>query len=323
MRSSGPSGGLQPASREKSGDEPIRFPRARLYLAAVGLLLLLSLFDLAVEWGQTAGAPPSLSLGVRISPITVTLFLLAWIPFLLPELRNWLRWLRGQGVEQVDLGPVKVILAKLGLDRAADRYQEEVLEPDAESSTEALAQNLDAAYRAAAALPAGSQVSAAEALALIDRLADDYDQVQANMLRGQARTRVMGNIAALMWTLMPFVRNFPAGERLTSPQGGMRLSAYKFLEWQPQAEHLGALVARAVGVEEEPFGQYNALLALRRLVAEQDLAPQQRQLIREQLEWYLTLPVTSRHRRKLMRTILVQLAPGSPAEPRAGAAAGS
>jgi hypothetical protein len=217
------------------------------------------------------------------------------------------RWLRGQGVQQVDLGPVKVILHRLGLDRAADRYQDEVLEPEAERPAAALAQTLDSVYQEAAALPRRVDVSPKDALVLIDRLGADYDQVQATQPPGQARTRLMGNIAALMWTLMPFTAGFAADDRLASAQGGRRLSAYKFLEWQPQPQYLDPLLARAVGVEEEPFGQYNALLALRRLVAERELTDAQRDAIRQQLEWYLALDFPGRHRRRLMQTILTQL----------------
>jgi len=95
----------------------------------------------------------------------------------------------------------------------------------------------------------------------------------------------MSDISSTMWTLVPNTKNFPLRKRLNSPKPGERLSAYKYLERYPSQENIDLLLSRSIGMLEVPFGQYAALLALRRHVVADQVEPSQAKKLISVLEW--------------------------------------
>lgn len=148
-----------------------------------------------------------------------------------------------------------------------------------------------------------SQLTSSQAMLQINLLASYYDRVRKEMESGHERTRLMTVIASTMWSLMTFVKDFPVSERLISAKGGERLSAYKFLEWEPNIVYLDTLLSRSVGVLEDPFGQYGALLALRRMVSVISVSQSQRELILSILGWASKINYMGSGRLTLMKSI--------------------
>jgi len=86
--------------------------------------------------------------------------------------------------------------------------------------------------------------------------------------------------------------------------GGERLSAYKYIEWQPSIEYVNLLLSRAIGILEMPFGQYAALLALRRIVKSNKLVQTQSREIIDILNWSANIDYIGKDRRRLMIEIV-------------------
>ena len=91
---------------------------------------------------------------------------------------------------------------------------------------------------------------------------------------------------------------------MNSTKGGERISAYKFLEWQPSIEYIDLLLARSIGVLEVPFAQYAALLTLRRLVVNLDIDKNTQNRILQILMWNSQIDFLGEDRRSLMKSII-------------------
>ncbi len=113
----------------------------------------------------------------------------------------------------------------------------------------------------------------------------------------------MTNIASIMFSLMPSVDVFPIQQSITSPDGGQRLAAYKYLEYKPDLGFLDLLLSRAVGILEVPFGQFHALLSLRRMISSVPVTPAQKDCVTQMLDWTAGLPFIGSDRRALMANI--------------------
>ncbi|NET39726.1 MAG: hypothetical protein F6K19_48500 [Cyanothece sp. SIO1E1] len=94
---------------------------------------------------------------------------------------------------------------------------------------------------------------------------------------------------------------------MNSHKAGKRLSAYKYLEWHPSSEYMDLLLSRAVGILEMPFGQYGALLALRRVLTTNELSQAQLKKIEDILHWAANLDYvcSDRGRHRLMMEIVL------------------
>ncbi|HEY0735714.1 MAG TPA: hypothetical protein VGD69_12460 [Herpetosiphonaceae bacterium] len=275
------------------------FPHRRAYLFVVGLLIIISVFELQF---------------VHVTSITLILFLLAWLPFLIPwlyavspRIGGSLGWLRTQGVEEVETSIFRIKLAA-GVEKAAEVYENTILQSEARPQGPVQADQLDRGYQEAIQLAAAShRYSSADALARVDELAALYDQIRSQVPSGPERSRLMRLISSTMWSLIPQIDDLPIKPRLLSDNGGTRLSAYKYLEWRPTAESLDVLLSRAIGTLETPFGQYAALLALRRVLGQAQMTPEQLQVVRATLRSYLQLGYSGDDRRNLMESILSTL----------------
>lgn len=276
------------------------FPHRRIYLLVVCVLIIISLFELPF---------------LQVTSITLVLFLLGCLPFLIPwlytvspQIGGSLGWLRRQGVEEVETSIFRIKLTA-GVEKAAEVYENTILQPEARPLAPAQAeQQLDRGYREAIELAASSQrYSSADALERVDELAALYDQIRSQVPSGAERSRLMRLISSTMWSLIPQIKELPVKQRLLSDNGGTRLSAYKYLEWRPGSEALDVLLSRSIGTLETPFGQFAALLALRRVLGQTQLTAEQRQMVQTTLRWYLQLGYSGNDRRNLIESILSTL----------------
>ncbi|MGB3791003.1 MAG: hypothetical protein WA949_23560 [Phormidesmis sp.] len=203
-------------------------------------------------------------------------------------MQSSLSWLREQGIEELETNLLRIKLSS-GIQAASKNYEEKILSASAKNTGQTsfeTHQQIEARYQNAIALiDAAGSIEPVEALEKIDQLASYYDRVREEMSSGSRRTRLMTDISSTMWALAPKTRNFPLRARLNSHKSGERLSAYKYLEWYPLEEYADLLLSRAVGILETPFGQYAALLALRRLVSITNLTPAKKREMTNILNW--------------------------------------
>ncbi|MDF5727826.1 MAG: hypothetical protein PUP92_07245, partial [Rhizonema sp. PD38] len=247
-----------------------------------------------------------------VTSVTLILICILWLPALLPwiislfpQLQGSLNWLREQGIEEVESNILRIKL-RYGVQKAAENYEEKIWKVGSTNlSSQETHQQIERYYREVITLAnTASNIESGEALKRIDQLADYYDEVREKFPSGRNRTRLMREISSTMWTLMPGISKFPIHERLNSQKGGERLSAYKYLEWKPSVEYINLLLSRAIGVIEVPFGQYAALLALRRVVTNAKLSITQSKEVVDVLKWSLNLEYIREDRQKLIAVII-------------------
>ncbi|HEY9647528.1 MAG TPA: hypothetical protein V6C88_14220 [Chroococcidiopsis sp.] len=285
------------------------------YLITIAVLIILSVLNISLKSDQVSRDVWSVAVEVRVTSITLILVFLFWMPVLLPwfltqapRLQGSLNWLRAQGIEEIESSVLKIKL-KYGVQEASRNYEEQISEPGANSdrlNADDDRQQIEKRYQEAIALiDAMSTIDATEALDRINQLAVYYDRVRDEMPPGANRTRLMLEISSTMWALVNKTVDFPVLERLNSPKAGERLSAYKYIEWQPSSQYLDLLLSRAIGILEIPFGQYAALLALRRLVTLNPLTPTQASETINLLTWSAKLDYfqADKSRPKLMMEI--------------------
>lgn len=255
------------------------------YLITIVILIILSVLNISLKSDNVNSNIWSFSVELKVTSVTLVLVFLFWLPALVPwfltqfpQLQGSLNWLREQGIEEVETNLLRIKL-RYGVQEASQNYEEKIWNPGATSAglnAQETHQQIEKRYQDAITLiDATSNIDSAEALKRIDQLAIYYDRVREEMPSGSNRTRLMRDISSTMWALVTETVNFPVQDRLNSCKAGERLSAYKYIEWQPSIEYIDLLLSRAVGIQEMPFGQYSALLALRRVVTTNELAPTQ------------------------------------------------
>lgn len=303
------SSGDQQAELEKSAEEVRNFPLRRLYYLVIFILTLLSPIGLSIETENFRSLPWKVSADIQITSITITFLILAWVPLLIPwlismspRLQSFLMGIRESGIEEIEAGILRIKLNP-AIKEAAEIYRK-AADPKTDPN------QLENSYKEALATIAMSDaLSPADAIKKIDEVCSYYDRIRQTLPSGPRRTRLLTELASILWTLMSRVnlKDLDIRERLLSPSGGKRLSAYKYLEYAPDVEYLNLLLSRAVGVLEEPFGQYSALLALRRLAVNVDLDASQKELILRHLRWSVELEYMGDDRIYLMNSILTRL----------------
>lgn len=283
------------------------------YLTTIAILIVLSILNVSLESDEVTSNLWSLSIELSVTPLTLILVFLFWLPVLapwlltqFPQLQGSLNWLREHGIEEVETNLLRIKL-RYGVQEASQNYEEKIWTPETtnvEPNSQETNQQIERRYQDAIGLiDATSNIDSVEALKRIDQLATFYDRVRAEMPSSSNRTRLMRDISSIMWTLVPKAVNFPVWERLNSRKAGERLSAYKYLEWKPSSEYIDLLLSRAVGILEVPFGQKNALLALKRVVTTNELpSAQLRETIVDILNWSANLEYIKgdRSRQRLM-----------------------
>lgn len=286
------------SNRDQVFWDEIRFPSSlkRAYYVTIFGLIILSVFSISIESEKLSSDVWSFATDIKVSSVTLLLISLFWLPILLPatfkrfpQLQSSLGWLREQGVEEVETNLLRIKL-RYGVQEASEQYEKKVLNfksDNPESISQETDQSNETRYREAisAINTQSSSITPDEALFRIDQLADYYDRLRQDMPSGSNRTRLMGNISSTMWALVPQTVRFPVRERLSSHKEGQRLSAYKHIEWHLSDEYIDLLFSRALGVLEVPFGQYAALLALRRVLTTTDLSKLQSRTMKDTLRW--------------------------------------
>ncbi len=263
------------------------------YSVTIIILIVLSILSISLKSDKVNSSIWSFSIELKVTSLTLVLLFLFWLPILLPwilsqipQVQGSLNWLREQGIEEIETNLLRIKL-KYGVQEASEKYEEKISDVGAINLTsQETYQQLERRYRDAIALvDAASDIDSTEALKRIDQLAGYYERVRDEMPFGLNRTKLMREISSTMWTLIPKVVNFPVHERLNSYNGGERLSAYKYIEWNASTDDINLLVSRAVGIYEMPFTQYSALLALRRVVTSNQVTFNKSAEIMDILNW--------------------------------------
>jgi hypothetical protein len=292
----------------KYADEIQHFPLRKLYFIVIFILTLLSPIGLSLQTDDATSLPWKITATIQITSITLIFLLLAWLPLFLPwlislspRLQTLFSGLRESGLEEIEAGIVRIKLSA-GIKETAATYKKSLEEVRKDPAA------LEKLYKEAL-----SSIDITEALvpeiivSRIDELASYYDRIRQTLPSGQERMRLFAELSSILWSLTSRVNStdLDIRERLNSPSGGKRLSAYKYLEYRPHVEYLNLLLSRAVGVLEEPFGQFNALLALRRLVFKIKLNAADKELIVDQLAWCSSIDyIKASDRLTLMESIL-------------------
>ena len=282
----------------------------------IAFLIVLSVLNISLKSDQITSNTWSFSVELKVTSVTLVLVFLFWLPILLPwvltqfpQLQDSLNWLREQGIEEIETNLLRIKL-RYGVQEASQNYEEKIWNSgatNADLNSQEMHQQIERRYQDAIALiSTTSDIDSEEALQRIDQLATYYDRVREEMPSGSNRIRLMIDISSTLWTLVTKTVDFPVRERLNSNKAGKRLSAYKYLEWQPSSEYIDLLLARAVGILEMPFGQYGALLALRRVVTTNELSPTQSRATTDILNWSANLDYIKkdRSRQRLMTEIV-------------------
>jgi hypothetical protein len=294
----------------KSAEEIRKFPLRKLYFFVIFILTLLSPIGLSLQTDGIPSLPWKVSATIQITSITIIFLLLAWLPFLIPwlislspRLQKFFTGLRESGIEEIEAGILRIKLSP-GIIEAAETYKKKLDEAKENPS------NLEISYKEAlSSLKASESLSSEDAFRRIEEICSYYDRIRKTLPSGSERTRLLTDLSSILWTLMSRVKvsDLNLEERFKSASGGRRLSAYKYLEYAPSLKYLELLLSRAVGVLEEPFGQFSALLALRRMVINLRLNDSQRELIINHLGWTAELGYIGSDRVYLMTTIISAL----------------
>ena len=297
----------------KSSDEIQKFPLRGLYFVVIFILTLLSLVKLSIQSDNTSTFPWKTSAEIQVNSITLILLLLIWLPLLIPwivsispRFQTFLTGLRESGLEEVEAGILRIKLTA-GIEKAADMYEKKVLDSDKLATTNVQEiEKLENSYRESieSVSRMSKNLTSSEAMSKVDELGLYYDRIRETMPSGHERSQLMRSVESAMWALIPSIQNFPIRARLNSTKGGERISAYKFLEWQPSIEYIDLLLARSIGVLEVPFAQYAALLTLRRLVVNLDIDKNTQNRILQILMWNSQIDFLGEDRRSLMKSII-------------------
>jgi hypothetical protein len=104
-----------------------------------------------------------------------------------------------------------------------------------------------------------------EALDPVERLAARYNQIRWTMPSGSQRTAEMTNVFLQMQELLRDATDFDVSGHLRSADRGKRLAGIAYLYTNPDSARANELAEVALS-EDKPFGEYQALVALRKLV---------------------------------------------------------
>ncbi|HIK14296.1 MAG TPA: hypothetical protein IGS53_03200 [Leptolyngbyaceae cyanobacterium M33_DOE_097] len=288
------------------------------YPLILAVLAIFSALNISLKADKIFSDAWSFAVEIKITPLTILLIFLFWLPILLPwiatyipKLQSSLNVLRDLGVEEIETNILKLKI-RYGVEAASKNYEEQIIDGQfSQGASQQLPETIEQRYQQAIELIDTSKVDAAEAMKQINQLATLYDKVREEVKSGRDRSRIMREISSTIWALLPQVSNFPVDEKLNSPNGGDRLCAYKYLEWQPESQYTNTLLSRSIGIIETPFGQYAALLALRRVLMFHQFNNDQVTEMRNILTWAANLQYMGPDRKELMNEIiaLLQLSP--------------
>ena len=211
--------------------------------------------------------------------------------------------LRESGIEEIEAGILRIKLSP-GIKEAAENYEQKVVDAKIDPD------KLENIYKEAiASLGKSKSLPSTDAITRINEVCSYYDRIRQTLPSGSRRTKLMTELSSILWPLMSRAKidDLNIGTRLNSPSGGQRLSAYKYLEYEPNMEHANLLLSRGAGILEEPFGQYGALLAIRRMVVNLQLTDSQKKLMVTLLQWASELQYMGSDRKYLMRSIVATL----------------
>lgn len=139
-----------------------------------------------------------------------------------------------------------------------------------DNEVEDLGGALQEARKAAPAHPTVVVMPGQDPKRRLEDLIKEYNHIREEQPAGNPRTVAMTAVVQEMIDLAPQLQDFDWATSLKSTDRGVRLAAYAFLYAFPRREAVDSLVHTAVYVEDKPFAQYWALLALERATDQLD-----------------------------------------------------
>ena len=202
--------------------------------------------------------------GLKIDTITITLLLVAALPWL------------------------QTLFASISTPLFSVQFRElkrrvETLDGKVESSS-----RLMTAYEARDRARRSDRASNVDAT--MTDLTQQYNDVRANMKSGPARTDVMTGLVGQMLAAIEAGASVDIDRGLHSADRGERLTAYAALYADPDPTKAAALANSLIQFEDSPFGQYWALQSLRRIVETSPANTIDDETIDELLAYAKTLP---------------------------------
>jgi len=109
------------------------------YSASIGFLIVLSVLNISVSLDETSDRAWSAAFDIQVTPVTIVLVFLFWLPVLLPwaieqlpQMKSSLNWLREQGIEEIETSLLKIKL-NAGVQEASQSYEEKIWSPKTQS----------------------------------------------------------------------------------------------------------------------------------------------------------------------------------------------
>jgi hypothetical protein len=116
------------------------------------------------------------------------------------------------------------------------------------------------------------------------QLVGRYDTIRKNLKSGPQRTREMTDVVRHLTILADKLDDVDWSRYLRSRDGGERIAAYSYLYARPHPDVAPELVRTLTTIENQPFGQYWAILALGKIA---DIFPMSVRRLIPKLEGFL------------------------------------
>ena len=244
-----------------SGDQPTQEPRgmSKLSISAIVLSAVITVAALAGVIVHLANP------NMQVDSIVVALLVIAIIPWLglifksveIPGL------FKGEFQElqrKVDSHSEKIDKNSNKIDRNSEKIN--AVETTINNEDEDSRGTMQKASNAVPAHPPVAIVPGQDPKQLLEALIKKYNHIRDTQPAGSARALDMTAVIQEMIKLAPQNQDFDWRTSLKSSDRGVRLAAYALLHEYPRLEAVDALVHTIIYVEDKPFGQYWALLAL-------------------------------------------------------------
>ncbi|MBC6989387.1 hypothetical protein [Hymenobacter sp. BT491] len=185
---------------------------------------------------------------IRIDAITLGLLILSVVPWLAPIIKS----IEVPGVGKLEFQELKDKVEQVqGVAQSADRKSDfAIAEPSVPK---------------AARSPKLQDMPSATSKLL--ELAKEYNNLRERLPSGNERTIAMTSIVRQMTNLAPELHDYDVPNALNNEDRGIRLTAYAYLFARPEFSQLANLINSLILVEDKPFGQYWAIQALGKLIA--------------------------------------------------------
>jgi hypothetical protein len=246
-----------------SGDQPTQGPRGMSVLSISAIVLSAVITVAALAGVVVHLADPNM----QVDSIVVALLVIAIIPWLglifkSVEIPGLFKGEFQDLVRKVDSHSEKIDRDSEKINRNSEKI--DTVETAIANEVEDSGGTMQKASDAAPAHPPVAFVPGQDPKQRLEALIKKYNDIRDTQPAGSARTLDMTAVIREMIELAPQNQDFDWRTSLKSSDRGVRLAAYALLHEYPRLEAVDALVRTIIHVEDKPFGQYWALLALER-----------------------------------------------------------